>query len=54
MAVYDDDALVGMDTNDPNVQIRNTAQSLASPLPDPFPPSQQFAGVQFNYYLTAQ
>jgi hypothetical protein len=53
MGVYDNDAPIGTDSSDPNAPVRGTADSFGN-LPNPFPSTQDFSGLSFNYYLKLQ
>jgi len=51
MGVYDTDASIGMDANDPAAVVSYIGQPFASPLPDPIGLTSSYSGQKFNYYI---
>jgi hypothetical protein len=51
LAVYDQDASVGIDTSDPNEPVKYISLNFANPLPDPLPGAQSYNGQTLNYYV---
>jgi len=54
MGVYDGDASIGIDENDPNAPDCYAPHAFADALPDPFGTSFPYSGQRFNYYIRVQ
>ena len=54
MGVYDADASIGIDENDPNAPDCYAPHVFSDALPDPFGSSFPYSGQRFNYYVRVQ
>ena len=54
MGVYDTDASIGIDENDPNAPDCYAPHAFSSALPDPFGTAFPYTGQRFNYYVRVQ